>query len=164
MRLSRIILVFLISVFISQCVFYYPNLPQIMASHFNGAGAADGWMDKNNFFLVEAGILSLIVFAVLILPYLIGKMPKSLLNIPNKEYWLNDERRAATLKIIGHFFQWFGAALLALFIGINQLVFRANLTGKNLPSLSWAIPGAFLIFVIVWVMQFFNRFKVRSVK
>lgn len=103
MRLSRVILVFLIAVFISQCVFYYPNLPEMMATHFNGAGEADGWMAKPNFFLFEVGILLLIVLQFTFMPWLIGKMPKAFINMPNKEYWFAEERRAETLGIIGLF-------------------------------------------------------------
>ena len=160
MRLSRIILIFLISVFISHCAFYYPNLPDPMATHFNGAGKPDGWMAKSNFFLLEIGILALIVLEFTFLPWIIGKFPVRLINMPNKEYWFAEERRAETLRIIGHFFEWFSAALLALFIGINQLVFHANLTRENLSPMSWVILGAFLVFVVVWLISFYRRFKV----
>lgn len=163
MRLSRIILVFLIAVIISQCFYYYPNLPDPMASHFNGAGTADGTMSKQNFFLLEAGILLLIVLEFTLMPYLIGKMPSALVNMPNKEFWFAVERRAETISVIRHFFEWFSAALLAFFIGVNQLVFRANLTGENLSSSSWLILGAFLVFVVVWLIKFVKRFKIKNI-
>lgn len=163
MRLARIILIFSIAVFVAQCVFYYPNLPEKMATHFNGAGEANGWMSKNNFFLLQTGILLLIVLEFTILPWLIGKFPTALINMPNKEYWFAEERRPKTIRILGHFFEWFSTALLALFIGINQLVFRANLTGENLSSSSWLILGAFLVFVIVWLINFVRRFKIKEI-
>lgn len=31
---------------------WWPHLPEVMASHFAGDGAADGWMSKQAFFLV----------------------------------------------------------------------------------------------------------------
>lgn len=162
MRLSRIILIFLIAVLVSQCVYYYPNLPEIMASHFNGAGAANDWMSKQNFFLLEAGILLLIVLEFTLMPLLIRKVPKALINMPNKDYWFADERRAATIETMKHFFDWFSIGLLALFIGINQLVFRANLNNENLSSMSWLILGAFLIFIAVWLIKFYKRFKIKE--
>ncbi len=156
------ILFFLIGVFVSQCVYYYPNLPEIMASHFNYAGEPDGWMSKQNYFLFLAGILSLIVLEFTFLPWIIGKMPKYLINMPNKEFWFAEERRAGTIDVIRHFFEWFSASLLALFIGINQLVIRANLTGENLSSNSWLILGAFLIFVVIWLIKFVRRFRIEN--
>jgi uncharacterized membrane protein len=163
MRLSRMILFFLIGVFVAQCVYYYPNLPEKMASHFNFAGEPDGWMSKQSYFLFLGGILGLIVLEFTFLPWLIGKMPKRLINMPNKEFWFAEERRAETLDIIRHFFEWFSAALLALFIGIDQLVIRANLTGENLSSNSWLILGAFIVFVIVWLIKFYRRFRMENI-
>ena len=157
------ILFFLIGVFVSQCVYYYPNLPEIMASHFDGAGDPDGWMSKQSFFLLEVVILVLIVLEFTFLPWIIGKMPNRLINMPNKEFWFAEERRAGTIDVIRHFFEWFSAALLALFISINQLVFRANLTGENLSSNSWLILGAFLLFVVVWLIKFHRRFRIEKI-
>lgn len=162
MRLSRMILFFLIAVFASQCVFYYPNLPTEMASHFDFWGRPDGYMSKESFFVFEAVVLSLIVLEFTLLPFLIGKMPTRLINMPNKEFWFSDERRGETLQIIQRFFEWFAAALLALFIGINQTVFRANLNGENLALSSWLIVSAFLIFVIVWLIKFGRRFRIKN--
>ena len=160
MRLSRIILFFLIGVFVSQCVYYYPNLPEIMASHFDGAGKPNGWMSKQSFFLLEAVILGFIILEFTFLPWIIGKMPNRLINMPNKEFWFAAERRAETINIIQHFFEWFSAALLALFVAVNQLVFQANLDKKPLPSVPmWTILGLFFLFVIIWLIMFTRRFK-----
>lgn len=160
MRLSKIIVFFLIAVFVSQSVYYYPNLPEKMASHFGASGRPDGWMSKQGYFAFMAFILALIIFEFAVLPWLIGKMPISLLNMPNKEYWFAEERRAETLNIIGRYFEWFSAALLTLFIGINQLVIRANLGGGSLSPQSWILLAAFFVFVIVWLVKFMRRFRV----
>ena len=162
MRLSRMILFFLIGVFVSQCVYYYPNLPEIMASHFDGAGKPNGWMSKQSFFLLEVVILGFIILEFTFLPWIIGKMPNRLINMPNKEFWFAEERRTETINIIQHFFEWFSAGLLALFVSVNQLVFRANLTGENLSSYSWLILGAFLFFVVIWLIKFLRRFRNRK--
>ena len=163
MRLSRMILIFLIGVFVSQCVYYYPNLPQLMASHFDGAGVPNGWMSKQSFILLEAVILSFIILEFTFLPWLIGKMPNRLINMPNKDYWFAAERRRETINIIQHFFEWFSAGLLVLFITVNQLVFRANINNENLSSYSWLILVGFFAFVIVWLIKFFRRFRIEKV-
>lgn len=163
MRLSRIILFFLIGIFVAQCVYYYPNLPEKMASHFNASGEPDGFMSKQGYFGLLGGILGLLILEFTFLPWIIGKMPKQLINMPNKEFWFAEERRAETLNIIRQYFEVFSAALLALFIGINQLAIRANLTGENLSSQSWLILGAFLIFVIGWLIKFYRRFRIEKI-
>lgn len=156
------IVFFLIAVFVSQCVFYYPVLPAEMASHFGISGEPDGFMLKKDFFVFEAIVLALIVLQFAFLPFLAEKMPNHLINMPNKEFWFSAERRGETVRTIGNYFEWFSAALLALFIGINQLAFRANLNGENLSPESWLILGAFLTFVIVWLIKFHRRFKMEN--
>ncbi len=165
MRLSRMILFFLIGVFVSQCIYYYLNLPEIMASHFDGAGVPDGWMSKQSFFLLEAVILGFIILEFTFLPWIIGKMPYRLINMPNKDYWFAAERRAETLQKIRIYFEWFSIALLALFIAVNQLVFRANIDRTNLPSAPmWLILGAFFVFVILWLIKFVRHFKMVKIE
>lgn len=164
MRLSRIILYFLIGVFLAQAVYYYPNLPEMMASHFNGAGEPDGWMSKRNFFLLEGVILLVIILEFTLLPWLIGKMPDSMINMPNKQFWFAEERRAETLSVIRNSFEWFSISLLALFTAVNQLVFRANINRENLLSAEmWLILGAFLIFVILWLIKFTRQFRIKNI-
>ena len=131
MRLSRMILFFLIGVFVSHCVIIiricrrkWLRISTLRANRTAGCR-------RKVSFIFEGVILVLIILEFTFLPWMIGKMPERLINMPNKDYWFADERRAETMDIIQHFFEWFSAALLALFIGINQLVFRANLNGRK---------------------------------
>jgi uncharacterized membrane protein len=163
MRISRIITFFLIGVFIAQAGYYYSALPEKMASHFNGAGEANGWMSKPSFFIFEGFLLLLILAEFTLLPFLIKKFPDSMINMPNKNYWLAKERREATFADIGHYFEWLSILLLALFIAVNQLVFHANLAGQNLSSkVIWMVLGSFFAFVIFWLVKFVRRFKVKK--
>lgn len=157
------ILFFLIGVFVAQCLYYFPNLPSVMASHFDGTGEPNGWMPKQSYFAFMTVILGLIVLEFTLLPYLIGKMPRRLINMPNKDYWFAEQRRPETVEIIRHYFEWFSAALLALFIGINQLVFLANINRENLSSQIWLILIAFFVFVIVWLIKFYRRFRIENI-
>ncbi len=105
MSLARAILYLLIGVFLAQIVYYYPNLPETVASHFNGLGKPDGWMTKQNFVIFESVLLLIIIFEFTLLPFVIEKMPNSLINLPNKDYWLATERREATLGVIRGYFE-----------------------------------------------------------
>ena len=88
-------------------------------------------MKKNDFLIVQAVILIFITAKFTLLPRLIKKSLVSTLNLSNKEFWLAPQRRAQTFAAVRNYFEWFAVPLLALFIGINQLVYRANLTGGN---------------------------------
>jgi uncharacterized membrane protein len=39
----------LIAVGVLQSIYYYPRMPEVVASHFDGLGAANGWSSKNGF-------------------------------------------------------------------------------------------------------------------
>lgn len=38
---------------ILQAAWYYPQLPEMVASHFGVSGKPDGWMSRQSFLLVE---------------------------------------------------------------------------------------------------------------
>jgi uncharacterized membrane protein len=162
MSLSRIILVFLVIGLVGQILYYYPNLPDRMASHFNGAGEPDGWMSKQNFLIFEAVILLFIIAEFSLLPLLIEKMPNSLINLPNKDHWLSEENRTATFAVIRQYFEWCSAMLLALFIAVNEMVFRANLNKQPLSNSIWMVLIVFLLLVGIWLVKFILRFRVKK--
>ena len=160
MRLSRIIIYFLIGILIAQTVFYYSSLPEIMASHFDGAGNPNGWMSKSFFLIIQGALLLLIICISFFLPKLINKTPHKWINLPNKDYWLVKERREETITTIAKYHEWFCISLLILFIAVNQLVFQANLEKKPLPSAPmWVILGLFFTFVIIWLILFIGQFR-----
>lgn len=159
MNAAKLILFALIGVFIAQIGFYYPNLPETVASHFDGTGKPDGFMNKQFFVVFEIALLLIIVGESLLLPRLIEKMPDSWINLPNKSFWLAPERRAQTFARFRESFEWFSVLLLTFFIVVNQMVFRANIRQENLPSLAfWGLIGVFLVAVLIWLIKFVRTF------
>lgn len=160
MRLSLIVLLILIGIFFAQIGFYYSSLPETMATHFDAAGNPDGWLSKTSFVVFEFFLMLIVVGQFALIPLLVEKMPHSLVNIPNKDYWLAEERHAETFAFIRNYFEWFAAVLLLMFIAINQLVFQANINQKNLSgSLAWLVIAAFLLFTVVWLIGLMRKFR-----
>lgn len=163
MRLPRIILLCLVGIFVAQIGYYYLNLPETVASHFDAAGNPNGWMTKGVFVIFELFLLLFVVGQFMFVPRMIEKMPDSLINLPNKTYWLAKERRAETFAVIRNYFEWFSVALLILFIAVNQLVFRANMNHENLSDKqAWVIIAVFLIFVVVWLIKLVRHFRLED--
>ncbi len=161
MRLAQILIFGLILVFIGHCAYYYPLLPEIMASHFDGSGNPNSWMSKQLFFVFEVCLLALLVFISLLMTKIIEKTPGKWINLPNKDYWLSNERRVNSLAVIGGYWEWFGVGLMVLFISVNQLVFDANIAKKPLSSgPMWTVLIAFFIFVAVWLVLFNRKFRI----
>jgi uncharacterized membrane protein len=160
--LPRFLFFATILVAITQCVRSFPLLPERVASHFGASGAANGWMSKSQFFTV---------YAVMLLPALavefwvarrIARTGGAKLNMPNKEYWLAPERRAATFAYFEKFFAWYGWAFLALEVFVMGLAMRANLDSPpRLPAgPTLAVLLAFVFFNVVALAAMFRRFSI----
>lgn len=147
-----------------QIAYFYPQLPGVIASHFDISGAPNSWMPKSAFFGLFCFIY--VFYAVLfwLLPHLIMASPASLINLPNKDYWLSPGRREITAHLIGDQMAWFGVALTAFLIAVCQLAIVANLPGRsgNLGSGIWWLLGLFLAFTLVWLARFVCSFRLPS--
>ena len=163
LKIPRPLLLLLVLILIGHAIYYYPLLPETIASHFNINGEADSFSAKTAFFILEAVLFTFVLGIMLFSTKLVGSLPTAMINLPNKDYWLAPERRAATLEVLSRQFEWLGVALVALFIAVNQLVFQANLTKENLSSTNFlTVLGIFLLFVVIWTMRMIRQFSRRK--
>ena len=49
----------LLAIAVLQTLYYYPQMPAVVASHFDGLGAPNGWSSRNGFFALYLGITTL---------------------------------------------------------------------------------------------------------
>ncbi|RMD92385.1 MAG: DUF1648 domain-containing protein [Calditrichaeota bacterium] len=139
---------------------YYPHLPQRMAVHFNAAGHANGWASKEGFVAIYLGTLLVLTAMFVGLARGLRKLPASLINLPNKVYWLAPERREATLTSLANWLQWMGIATLLFVMLIFHLTLMANLQPQPvLPRTFWPAFTGYLIFVAIWVVLLYRRFN-----
>lgn len=137
------------------------GLPPLVASHFGAGGAANGFMARNFYArFMLAFVIGLPGFLVLVAWYAVGS-DKARLNLPNRDYWLAPERRAATVASLRAGILWFGVLLVAFLCYAHALVVVAN--GVQPPRLpqSWFIGGLVIFFVvlIIAVRTFLRRFR-----
>ncbi|MFZ1699826.1 MAG: DUF1648 domain-containing protein [Pyrinomonadaceae bacterium] len=159
MQLRHLIFGVLVLLFAAQAFYYYPILPAVVSSHFDGVGDPNGWMAKGSFFALEFVFLALVIGEMTLLPWLVARMPDSLINLPNKTYWLVPERREYAFDVFRSYFQWFSVGLLLMLICVNQLAFLANLKRQALGSAIWLILGVYLSCVVVWLIKFVLAFR-----
>lgn len=157
---KRALIFALTILFLGQLIYYYPQLPERIASHFGVGGEPDGWMSKTAFYSFEIGLLVFVLGLFFCITRFLPKMPKELINLPNKDYWLAPERREKTFRIFRDKMEMFQIPLLALLVSVNQLVIRANLTRENLSPASWLVIAAFLVYTIFWSVNLNQKFKV----
>ncbi len=157
---ARAVSYFLLGIFAAQFAYYFVNLPENLAAHYNAFGEPDVWTAKNSFAIIEVVILSAILGTCLILPLLLDQLPASWPYLPNKNFWLAKDRRSETSVIIGKFLNWLAVPALGLLIGINQLIFKANILGQNL-ALTELFIILFLFFAawIIWLRSYAKHFK-----
>ena len=155
MRTSRWVFAALLVAVVAQAVVYYPQLPERMASHFNGAGAPDGWSSKASFFGLQAFVVSVVAACFAILPAWIQRLPARLINLPNKDYWLAPGRRPATMARVGAALTWFGCAVLTFILAIAWLVIRFNLgLDPVLPAPTrWVVLASLVVCVVLLILR-----------
>jgi uncharacterized membrane protein len=157
---EKFFLLLLVGISFLQMLYFWPLMPETMASHFDGMGKANGFAPRAGFFALYAGLIALFFLVFLILPRQLGRLPDRLINLPNKNFWLALERRESTFAVIEKQIVRFGSATLILIIITMQLVFQANRSGAaGIPGKAiWVLLALYLIFSLAWTINFVRRF------
>jgi uncharacterized membrane protein len=147
--------------YLGYLAFSYASLPAHMASHFNLQGHADGWLDRKTYLEIMAatGIFLPIVASLALLSA--TWLPRELVNLPNRDYWLADERRGSMSALLFRYALWFSSLNLLFFTGIAWLVVEANRPGtRNHLSGPCLIIflAAFLVATGIWIHSLRKRF------
>jgi uncharacterized membrane protein len=139
---------------------YYSQLPEVVASHFNGRGVPNGWQTKSAFFSVFVGVSVLAAVVGFAIPRIIAVIPVELVNLPNKRYWLAPEHLAETTEFMKIYFAWFGCAVFLIIILTFEYAIQSNLHPENKADASrmWYVLAGFLVFTIVWATRMISRF------
>ena len=136
------------------------TMPPQVASHFDGSGAANGFMSR-------AGYLSFMLVLVVGLPALFVAAQRLLhalapryLNVPHREYWLAPERREATIRYMEGYLLCFAWALVVFLCVVHWSVVDANRSQPPRLSSALFLPalGAFLAFALGWAIALYRRF------
>ncbi|MCE9598199.1 MAG: DUF1648 domain-containing protein [Spirochaetia bacterium] len=135
-------------------------LPDRVATHFDIYGHPDSWASNLSNTILFCGLF--VFFGLLFsgVKFLLGKLPASLINMPNREYWFAPERREASLAKVAIFMAEFGFFANLFFTAILFLTFYANRNATGLSiSLMLVMLAAFLVFVIGWIIHLYRAFK-----
>jgi len=144
-----------------QVIYAYPRLPQKVAIHFSALGVADSYSSK----LTASFWQLMIIFSLSIIFYLLSKfiykIPKNLINLPYKNYWLSSEKKTETYKIISNSLVQICAFTNLLLIAVFQLAVNANISGSLKLSINplWLMV-VYLFFItinIIKLLKFFGN-------
>jgi uncharacterized membrane protein len=159
MLTSQKIFVALLVVAVGQTAIYYSQMPEVLASHFDGAGRPNGHMTRGVFFAIHLGIMAILAVSFLLLPGRLRFFSYRSWSIPNKEYWLAPERREETLLHVQDQTIWCGVVTAAFLILVIQLAIEANLNPppRLSSAIGWLLVGYF-IYIGFWVYRLFRRY------
>jgi uncharacterized membrane protein len=136
-------------------------MPARVATHFGRGGYANGWMTHDGYLLF---ILAFTVLLPAFVVVMVGVLPQAIgsrAGIPNRNYWLAPERRAATLSAMASHACWLGCLLVVFLVAIHLLTVEANtVTPARLSeSALVGVMTAFGIGILLWVLALWARFR-----
>jgi len=157
---KRTIFILLVVIVCGQTLYYYPQMPETVMSHFDTAGTANGWMSKDMFFIFYGVLFLLMTIFAIGLPRYIERLPSSLINLPNKKYWLSPERCCATMDTLRNQLTWFGLIILVFIVIVMQFAIVANISpDRNFSSGTvLIILGIFLTGTLFWSINMIRHF------
>lgn len=136
------------------------QLPATIASHFNGAGAANGFMSHQGYLIfMLVFVIGIPVVTVASITFVISKSPDKI-NIPNKEYWLSPARQEASMGFLKSHLVWLGTGLAAFMGYMHWVLLQANAASPPRLPPELFIPGTiiFVVSVFVWAGWMIVRF------
>lgn len=138
----------------------WDQLPERMASHYGASGQPDGFMPRDSFFIFYFGLFSVVIALFLAMPGVISKIPRELVNIPHREYWLTDERWPEAMERMGRWMAWFGVAMALLAATTLHLVLRSNVLRQPLDNGAMLfVIGGFFAFTMYWLVALYRAFR-----
>jgi len=160
-RLSIGLLVTLFLVFGVSLAVSLPMLPERVATHFDASGAPDGWMSRSGCLIFTS------IFGVAFPLFIIGMchaaryLHASAINIPNRAYWLAEERRLESAEYLFRHSLWMGCLGSAFATGLHWSVVFSNQRDPVRLPMSWVLgtTGLFLAGTVLWVYFLYRRFR-----
>lgn len=146
-----------------HAAWWYPSLPELVPSHFdaNGIPNPNSMMSRSSFVIMFLGLQFFMTFMMAGIAIGLRYLPKELLNIPNKEYWLADERVEETFEINRITLYWIASATIALFVVVFQQSALVGIGQQNSLGLVFGIVlVAYLVFVFGVCGYLMYRFRI----
>jgi uncharacterized membrane protein len=136
------------------------NLPPVVASHFGPGGAANGFMNKGTYLSIMLTMVVAIPALIAISGQVVRIVPLELVNLPNKDYWLAPQRRAATLASLSSMGLPLAFVIAVFLCYVHWLVLQANAVQPARLSEASMITGLEVLGLVtaLWLFALFRRF------
>lgn len=136
-------------------------LPAVVASHFGGAGQADGFMPRAVYVVVMLLVSVVAPLLVAVIPLRAFRRPDARINLPDPHYWLAAVRREATIDYLSRQALRFASMLVVFLCYVQVIVVVANRARPpQLPG-HWLGAGllVYLASNLAWLIGFGRHFR-----
>ncbi len=161
--MKKLLLVYLVVLAATLAAIFFlgSQLPDRVATHFNGAGSPDGWMPRGTAMWSSSAFATGFSAFIPALLFFIRFLPGRLLNVPRKEYWAQPDNYRRACAFLFRFSFWI-ATLCALFVcGCFVLLVQAN--RFNPPALNsaamWFLAALYLGSLVMWTVGLLRFFS-----
>lgn len=159
-RLSILLLIVSSIISLTMPLLFINQLPDLVASHFNGSGEADGWTSKSSLMITYYSVVSIMISIFVIIVVLINKIPDNMINLPNKSYWLEKSRREESIESIRNYLSWIGIVSILFMVFVFSEIYSANIKRTyNIGDSVWIYLVILLISIIFIIIKISLRFN-----
>lgn len=141
--------------FVGLQIFYYGQMPERVATHFDLEGNPNGWMSRTTNLAVSCGLVLFLTATFWFLPRLVKVMGGQAMNIPRKDYWLRPEHREELDTIITGYMSTLGLVMNLFFLYLFHQLYRFNTGQTDRVPLTGLIVflAALLLVIIQWLRR-----------
>ncbi len=131
------------------------QLPARIASHFDDAGQADGWMDRTGYLAMGLGLGVFVLVGLPLLARLLLRGSGVGINVPHKDYWLDPahpQRRVEFARRFTDDMLAIAAATGVLFAWLHiETVIANRQTPPQTGAATWVALAAYLFVIFGYV-------------
>ncbi len=150
-----------VSISVICSVIGYVLTPETIAIHFNSSGMPDNYASSLTALIIWLGVTGLVFFTFYTAPGALRRMPASMINIPNNEFWFNHQNKANTLKKLENQLFAFGIATCIFLTSVSLLATVANVSEPITfnAKLFWTLFGLYVAYTVYWAITLYLSFK-----
>jgi len=136
-------------------------LPPKVASHFGRDGTANGYMWRHTYVYFMLAFVVLLPLFFSFVASAVARVPVTMINIPNRDYWLAPERRGLVVDSLRRQMQIFSAMLVVFLCFVHWEVVQANRSmPATLDNRRFMLGmGLFMAALIVWIVSLRRQFR-----
>jgi uncharacterized membrane protein len=136
------------------------QLPARVASHFDAAGLANGFMPRGDYLLFMLVLTLGVPLLVVVVSVVAPRIAPGTLKIPARDYWLAPERRDDTYATVATSGFVTASIIAGFLIALHFLVLSANSqTPPRLDNmLMWGLIALLIVSLLTWQWFCWRRF------